>query len=62
MPRKTPVQKQKIAKTFRTQEEALKFGRELRDKFREAGIRKRIDVVQDLSTGKWKVIEFTFGE
>ncbi len=61
MPRKTPIQKQKIEKTFSTQEKALKFGRELREKNRQAGIRKRFDVVQDLKTGKWNVISFSFG-
>ena len=61
MARKQPVQKQKVEKTFTTQEKATVWAREQRTKFRQANIRKRFDVVQNLKGG-WDVISFSFIE
>jgi hypothetical protein len=60
MVRKTPAVKQKIRRQFDTKEKALRFASDEREESREAGIRKRFDVVQDITTGKWNVIELTF--
>jgi hypothetical protein len=60
MARRTPAVKQKIKKQFDTKEKALKFSSDERKKALESGVRKRFDVVQDVTTGRWNVIELTF--
>lgn len=61
MARKQPVLRQKVERTFKTQDKALKWAQEERTKFRQANIRRRFDVVQNLQGG-WNVVSFSFIE